>query len=102
MHALKAEALGARIVDRTLALHIDVVDRMAVSGIRFRRPDGSEGSAHGRCNVLACHAIENPRLLLASRSEKLPNGVANLSGVVGRYLPSQFNQDPTGITRDPV
>ncbi len=102
VHTLKAEALGARIVDQALAFHIDVDAGMAVSGIRFRRPDGSEGSAHGRYYVIACHAIENPRLLLVSRSERLPNGVANSSGVVGRYLLSQFNQDTTGITRDPV
>ena len=40
--------------------------------------------------VLACGGIENPRLLLASKSEFHPNGIGNNNDVVGRYYMSHF------------
>ncbi len=40
----------------------------------------------GAMYVLAAHAIENAKLLLMSRSDQLPNGVANSSDQVGRNL----------------
>jgi choline dehydrogenase-like flavoprotein len=53
------------------------------------RPDtqrcGSTGSAAGRIVVLAAHAIETPKLLLMSRDERTPKGVANSTDTVGRY-----------------
>ncbi|MEJ8573618.1 GMC family oxidoreductase [Microbaculum marinum] len=102
VHTLKAEALGARIVTKALATKILVDPDRKVTGIRVRHPDGSESVATGRIYVIACHAIENPRLLLNSRSETMPNGVANSSGIVGRYLLSQWNQDVYGLTENPV
>jgi choline dehydrogenase-like flavoprotein len=102
VHVLKAERLGARIVEQALATRIEIDGEGRVSGIRVRRPDGSETVARGKFYIVACHAIENPRLLLNSKSERTPNGVANSSGAVGRYLLSQLNQDNWGLTRDPV
>lgn len=50
------------------------------------RRDGSEGRARARSFVLACHAIETPRLLLHSAGPGVPEGVANRSGQLGRNL----------------
>jgi len=36
--------------------------------------------------AVCCGAVEGPRLLLNSRSPQFPNGLANSSGLVGRYL----------------
>lgn len=36
--------------------------------------------------VLACGAVQSPALLLRSANEAHPNGLANSSGLVGRYL----------------
>lgn len=102
VHTLKAEALGARIVTEALATKIEIGDDRRVAGIRFRRSDGTEGVATGKAYIVACHAIETPRLLLNSKSERVPAGVANSSGAVGRYLLSQLNQDIWGFSRDPV
>ncbi len=44
------------------------------------------GTAKGAVYVLAAHAIETPKLLLMSRTNDLPNGVANSSDQVGRNL----------------
>jgi glucose dehydrogenase len=102
VHTLKAQALGASIVTKTLATSIEIDADRRVAGIRFRRSDGTEGRASGKIYIVACHAIETPRLLLNSKSERTLNGVANSSGCVGRYLLSQLNQDVWGLTQDPV
>jgi len=46
-----------------------------------------------RIIVLAASACESARLLLNSKSPRFPNGLANSSGVVGRYL-----TDTTGLS----
>ena len=102
VHAAKAEALGARILAQALATRVEIGADHRVCGIRVRRPDGSEFSATGKYYIIACHAIETPRLLLNSKSDRTPGGVANSSDAVGRYLLSQLNQDTWGLTKDPV
>ena len=42
--------------------------------------------------VVAGYAIETPRLLLNSATARFPEGLANSSGLVGRYLTVQANQ----------
>ncbi len=102
VHVLKAEALGARVEVQALATRLLLAADRTIAGVRVRRPDGSEFTARGKSYLVACHAIETPRLLLNSRSEDAPDGVANSSGAVGRYLLSQLNQDVWGLTKDPV
>ncbi len=46
----------------------------------------SEKQIRCRAVVVAASACESARLLLNSKSPRFPNGVANTSGVVGRYL----------------
>lgn len=49
-----------------------------------------------RIVVLAASACESARLLLNSRSSSFPNGLANSSGVVGRYLTDSVGWSLTG------
>src|SRR6202043_2590375 len=46
----------------------------------------TEMRVHAKAFVLAASTCETARLLLNSRSTLFPNGLANSSGVVGRYL----------------
>ena len=46
----------------------------------------SEKRVYAKAVVVAASACESARLLLNSRSTVFPNGLANSSGVVGRYL----------------
>jgi choline dehydrogenase-like flavoprotein len=41
--------------------------------------------------VLAAWSAQNPRLLLNSASDKHPNGLANASGLVGKYIMCHFS-----------
>lgn len=54
----------------------------------------TEHTIKAKTVVLAASAGESARLLLNSKSERHPNGLANSSGVVGRYL-----HDSTGASR---
>jgi choline dehydrogenase-like flavoprotein len=53
-----------------------------------------EKSVRARIVVLAASACESARLLLNSKSARFPEGLANSSGVVGKYL-----HDSTGASR---
>lgn len=52
-----------------------------------------EGQVRAQIVVLAASACESARLLLNSKSTRHPNGLANSSGVVGKYL-----MDTTGTS----
>ena len=94
VHARKAEAEGARVIDRAVVRrleHDDGGDR--VTAAVYRTPDGGTHRQTARQFVLAAGGVENPRLLLLSRSEAHPDGLANSSGAVGRY----FMEHPLAI-----
>ncbi len=48
--------------------------------------DGQEYQVKGKKVILAASACESSRLLLNSKSQRHPNGLANESNVVGKYL----------------
>ncbi len=102
VHLDRAEAKGAALHDRATATFIETDGDGRVSAIRFRRPDGAVGVARGRVYILAAHAVETPRLLLHSRSERHPAGVANASDQVGRHLMDHPIQLSWAVAGEPV
>jgi choline dehydrogenase-like flavoprotein len=52
--------------------------------------------------VVAGYSIETPRLLLNSISSQFPNGLANSSGLVGKYLMAQAGPVVTGLFDQPI
>lgn len=52
----------------------------------INRVSGEVTEFEGRVVFLAASALESARLLLNSKSAEFPNGLANSSGAVGRYL----------------
>lgn len=86
VHLKKAEAAGARILSDSVAVRVDVGPDSQITGILIRRPDSSEAWLGTHHLIIAANAIEGPKLLLMSRSERFPNGVANSSDAMGRYL----------------
>lgn len=102
VHIAKAEAAGAQLVPQALVEHIEVGSDSKIKSLRIRRADGSRATAHAKIFVLAAHAIETPNLLLRSRQASAPNGVANSSDAVGRYLMGQVDLDTRALTREPL
>lgn len=108
-HVMQAEKAGAQLVENAVVTHVEVGADGKIAWLTVKRPDGTEDRATGKVFVIAAHGIETPKLLLQSRSERRPNGVANSSGAVGRYLmdhPSQLNWalagEPLGVYRGPM
>jgi choline dehydrogenase-like flavoprotein len=64
------------------------------TGVSFvNKEDKQEYTVNAKVVVLAASACESARLLLNSKSTQFPNGLANSSGVVGKYL-----HDSTGAS----
>ena len=67
------------------------------TGVRFiDRTTGAHREARARVVVLAASACESARILLNSRSAQFPDGLANSSGKVGRYLMDTVGSTVTG------
>jgi len=57
-----------------------------ISGVQYYDRQQKVHTVTAKYYVVACQAIETARLLLASKSEKYPNGLANNHGQVGKNL----------------
>jgi choline dehydrogenase-like flavoprotein len=58
---------------------------------------GRDAHVSARIVVLAASACETARLLLNSKSSQFPNGLANSSGTVGKYLTDTTGTDVSGF-----
>ncbi len=58
---------------------------------------GREARVEARVVVLAASACESARILLNSHSARFPQGLANASGTVGRYLTDTTGTDVAGF-----
>ena len=56
------------------------------TGVSYYGPDGSENSIEAEIVILTPFIYDNTRLLLISKSDKFPDGLANSSGQVGKHL----------------
>jgi choline dehydrogenase-like flavoprotein len=68
------------------------------TGVSYiNKTDMQEYQVFGRTVILGASACESARLLLNSRSDRHPNGLANNSDAVGRYLHDSTGADMGGI-----
>ncbi len=65
---------------------IPVDERGRVTGAVYFNAEGVQVLQRARAVVLSANASESARLLLLSKSRLFPDGLANSSGLVGRYL----------------
>ena len=80
---------NAALIDRAEVTRLLGADR--ITGVETRI-GGDTHVFRARNVVLAGGALNSPRLLLASRSEPWPEGLANRSGLVGRNLMFHLNE----------
>ena len=86
---LPAAIRTGRLTLRTGALVREIeVDREGrAAAVHFiDRRTGKADAVRASVVVVACGAIESPRLLLNSKSSRYPNGLGNGNDLVGRYL----------------
>ncbi len=71
-------------------------DGLATGVSYVNRLTGEETQVAARVVVLAASALESARILLNSRTSRFPNGLANSSGTVGRYITDTTGTDVSG------
>jgi choline dehydrogenase-like flavoprotein len=75
------------ILTNAMAREITHNESGAATGVSFiDKTTGQEAHVKGRIIVVAASACESVRLLLNSKSTRFPNGLANSSGLVGKYV----------------
>ena len=75
------------VIDLAMARAITTDESGKVDGVVYiDKRTGAERRVRCRVLVLAASACESARLLLNSKTAGHPDGVANASGIVGRYL----------------
>jgi choline dehydrogenase-like flavoprotein len=102
-YLISAENLGVRLISEAFVHRVDYnVATNRVTGVAYLDADLREHQIDARAVVLAAHALETPRILLLSANTTFPNGLANSSGVVGRYLMSHPTWQVFGSFNEPV
>lgn len=86
VHLDIAEANGAELTDNAMVSKIVIGEDGAVTMVHYLDPEGNVHEVTGKVFIIAANGIETPRLLLMSKDENVPNGVANSSDQVGRHL----------------
>jgi choline dehydrogenase-like flavoprotein len=72
------------------------------TGVTYLDKSGAEHFQHARAVVVSANGAETPRLLLLSKSNLFPNGLANSSGKVGKYLMFNSNSFMGGLFEHPL
>jgi choline dehydrogenase-like flavoprotein len=88
VHLRPALATGnLDILPNAMAREVTINQDGKATGVTFiDKTTGREGHAKGRVVVLAASSQESVRLLLNSKSKLFPDGLANSSGKVGKYI----------------
>lgn len=94
-----AQATGKlTLITNAMAREVTIDSRGRAAGVTYiDKTDGSEKHVPARVVVLAASALESARLLLNSKSTMFPQGLANSSGTVGKYITDTTGTDVTGF-----
>ena len=98
---LIAPALATRrltLLTNAMAREVTVgADGLATGVAYIDKATGEDREVRARVVVLAASALESARLLLNSKSGRHPQGLANSSGVVGKYITDTTGTDVSGF-----
>lgn len=76
---------------------IETDDRGRVTGVIYFNAQKQEVVQKAKAVVLCANGAETPRLLLMSKSNRFPDGLANASGVVGKHFMFNGAASSTGM-----
>ena len=98
-----AQTGNLTVAQQARAVRILTDTRGRVTGVRLLDTvSGGTTEVTAGHVVVACSAIETPRLLLNSVSDRHPNGLGNAADQVGRHLQGHLYLGAFGIFDDPV
>ena len=83
----EAEATGrCEVRSESYVFRIETGKQGRVTGVTYFDRDRREQMQRARAVVVCANGAETPRLLLMSANSQFPDGLANSSGLVGKYL----------------
>lgn len=85
-HWPQALEAGAQLVTGARVREITVDENGLANGATYIDREGKEHHQKAAIVIMAANGVGTPRLLLNSKSEKYPNGLANSTDLVGRRL----------------
>jgi len=98
VHLPEARAAGAEIRHRSFVTRVltDAAGRRA-TGVEYYDAAGQRRVQSAAVVILAAFAVQNPRILLNSAATTHPNGLANSSGLVGKYVTAHLSTNVFGL-----
>src|SRR6202045_881715 len=83
----EADATGNfKLVTGAMCHRINSDNSGRATGVSYYGPDGSDNTIEAELVIVAPFIYDNTRLLLLSKTEKFPNGLANSSGQLGKHI----------------
>ena len=83
----EADATGNfKLVTGGMCYRVNSDNSGRVTGVAYYGPDGSDNTVEAELVILSPFIYDNTRLLLLSKTDRFPNGLANSSGEVGKHL----------------
>ena len=98
-HAIRA---GVELKTRCRIREITVDENDMATGAVYFDVNGNEQFQPAEVVIVACNGVGTPRLLLNSKSNRFPDGLANRSGLVGKNLMFHPYSSIQGIFEEPV
>ena len=94
-----AQATGRlTLITNAMAREVTVGSDGLATGVSYiDKRTGEDRHVRARIVVLAASACESARILLNSKSSQFPQGLANSSGTVGKYLTDTTGADVSGF-----
>jgi len=98
-----AEATGrCEIRPLSTVFRIETNEHGRVSEVAYLDAAGAQHAQRAKAVIVAANGAETPRLLLLSESPRFPQGLANSSGLVGKYLMPNGHSLVQGIFDEPL
>ena len=94
----EAEATGrCEVRPESYVFRIETNKQGRATGVTYFDRDRRERFQRARAVVVCANGAETPRLLQMSTNAQFPNGLANSSGLVGKYLMFNYNSRALGV-----
>jgi choline dehydrogenase-like flavoprotein len=94
----EAEATGrCEVRPESYVVRIETDARGRTTGVAYLDRKRRERFQKSRAVVLCANGAETPRLLLMSANARCPDGLANSSGYVGKYLMLNYSSHASGV-----
>jgi choline dehydrogenase-like flavoprotein len=94
----EAEATGrCEVRSESYVVQIETSKRGLATGVRYFDHDQREHRQKARTVIVCANGAETPRLLLMSANGAFPHGLANSSGLVGKYLMFNYSSRTNAV-----